>query len=254
MNKKRLLLVSLALMLFLPMFYGFTPKINNQAEDEEEKEVEIQSLASIAVKEERGYGTYILVNETEVENNYTMGSYELIASSAGVCATSSTKTYMDYRAITSKNSAQYKYIKNNMTVDDETGLLVDEYGFIGVALGSYYGKIGDRYLFVLDNGTILPFVKVEEKADGDTTNGCYHNSDSSVIEFVLHEDFAAAYFGKTGNGLVSSGNLNNYDEFRGKISEVQKVTEINKKEVIGEEDAGLANVISDKYKNILIPE
>lgn len=253
MNKKQLVLLGLAIMLFMPIFYGFTPNEENQ---EEEIEVETQSLASLAVKEERGYGTYITVKEVEDSGNYSIGSYEMTTSDFGVCSTSSTKTYMDYRAITSKSSAQYKYIQANMTVDEETGLLMDEYGFIGVALGSYYGKIGDRYLFVLDNGTILPFVKVEEKADNDTTNGCYHDSDSSVIEFVLHKDLAAAYFGKTGNGLVSSGNLNNYDEFRGKIAEVQLVTDIFKEEaeVFDFETSTVAGEIGNKYKEILIPE
>ena len=35
-----------------------------------------------------------------------------------VCSTSSTKSYMDYRAITSRSSAQYKYIREYMLVDE----------------------------------------------------------------------------------------------------------------------------------------
>ena len=69
---------------------------------------------------------------------------EYLGEDAGVCAYSSVKTYMDYKAITAKNSTQYKYIRDYMNIDS-SGLLVDEDGFIGVALGSYYGVIGDRY-------------------------------------------------------------------------------------------------------------
>ncbi len=144
-----------------------------------------------------------------------------------VCSVSSTKTYMDYRAITSKTSNQYRYIQANMTIDEATGFLVDSDGFIGVALGSYYGEIGTRYYITLDTGVVLPVVKVEEKADGDTTGGCYNSSDGSVIEFVIDTDYAAASetFGISGNGLISSGNYNNVELFSGEIAKVELVTD-----------------------------
>ena len=143
----------------------------------------------------------------------------------GVCSVSATKTYMDYRAITAKGSTQYRYIQANMKIDEATGFLVDEDGFIGVALGSYYGVIGDRYYITLESGVVLPVVKVEEKADGDTIGGCSHGSDGSVIEFVIDTDYAASsdLFNRTGNGLINSGNYNNYDLFRGEIAKVEKV-------------------------------
>ncbi len=146
----------------------------------------------------------------------------------GVCSPSSTKTYMDYRAITARGSRQYQYIRAHMKVDESTGFLYDEDGFIGVALGSYYGVIGDRYYFTLSNGNVLPLVKIEEKADAHTINGCAHGSDGSVIEFVIHRDYARNSFALSGNGLISSGNYNNNPLFRGQIVKVEKVTdEIN---------------------------
>ena len=150
-------------------------------------------------------------------------SYEI-----GACSSNSTKTYMDYRAITARGSRQYQYIRQHMKVDESTGFLYDKDGFIGVALGSYYGVIGDRYYITLSNGNILPVVKIEEKADADTVNGCYHESDGSVIEFVIHRDYARNSFALSGNGLISSGNYNNNALFRGSIVKVEKVTnEIN---------------------------
>ena len=112
-----------------------------------------------------------------------------------------------------------------MKIDEATGFLVDEDGFIGVALGSYYGVIGDRYYITLESGVVLPVVKVEEKADGDTIGGCSHSSDGSVIEFVIDTDYAASsdLFNRTGNGLINFGNYNNYDLFRGEIAKVEKV-------------------------------
>lgn len=157
---------------------------------------------------------------------------EYVSEEVDVCSTNKTKTYMDYRAITDTSSTQYKYIRDNMVLDEQTGFLVDEDGFIGVALGSYYGVIGDRYYFTLDSGVVLPLVKVEEKADGDTNGGCYHYSDGSVIEFVIDKDAASEYFGSYSNGLVLSGNYNNYSLFNGEIAKVEKVADEKKEDYV----------------------
>lgn len=142
----------------------------------------------------------------------------------GVCASGTTKTYMDYRATTARASRQYQFMHNEMTVDENTGFLYDEDGFIGAALGSYYGEIGDRYYFTLETGVVLPIVKCEEKSDSDTDgSGCYHLSDNSVIEFVIDKDYALNYFGRLSNSYVLNGNYNNYSLFRGAIVKVEKV-------------------------------
>lgn len=142
-----------------------------------------------------------------------------------VCSSSSSKTYMDYRSINNIRSRQYKFITNYMTVDQETGFLLDDEGFIGVALGTYFGTIGDRFYFTLDTGVVLPLVMVDAKSDSHTYNGCVHAVDSSVIEFVIDNQIASEYFGRFGNGLILQGNFNNYSLFRGEIVRVEKVTD-----------------------------
>lgn len=139
------------------------------------------------------------------------------------CSTSSTKSYMDYKAITNTSSKQYKHIQKYMEVHS-SGLLIDEDGFIGVALGSYYGNIGDRFYFTLETGVVLPVVKIDAKANVDTDDdGCEHNSDSSVLEFVIDYDKALEFFGRISNQYILNGNFNNYELFKGKIIKVEKV-------------------------------
>ncbi len=140
-----------------------------------------------------------------------------------VCSTSATKTYMSYKAVTSTRSRQYRFIHSEMTVDEVTGLLYDEDGFIGVALGSNFGEIGTRYYFTLDTGIVLPVVKVDAKASVDAPNGCSHSKDASVIEFVIDSEIAGEFFGVGGNGLVNHGNFNNDDRLRGKIEKIELV-------------------------------
>lgn len=172
-----------------------------------------------------GYAAENEDSDFDIEDLYEYQK-EYKAEDAGVCSISSVKTYEDYRGITSTSSKQYKFIRDYMTVDENTGFLYDEDGFIGAALGSYYGVIGDRYYFTLDSGIVLPIVKIDEKADVDTDpTGCYHPSDDSVIEFVIHKGYASDYFGIWENGYILQGNYNNYELFRGKITKVEKVLE-----------------------------
>lgn len=147
---------------------------------------------------------------------------EFKSTSIGACNTSSTKTYEDYRMITAPDSRQYWHIRNHMTVDEETGFLYDEDGFIGVALGYLFGEIGTRYYIVLDTGIIIPVVKIDAKASVDASDGCSANLNASVIEFVIDSDRAADYFGAN-NGYASYGNFNNYEYLNGNIVDFELV-------------------------------
>ncbi len=135
------------------------------------------------------------------------------------CAISSTKSYMDYRAITSRSSKQYKYIEKYMSARD--GLLYAPDGSIGVALGSWWGDIGSKWTIELTNGQAFDVVKIDEKADNHVVGGCYHKSDGSVIEMVVDSATAPnSWWGS--NGLIWNGNFNNYDKFKGQIKRVGK--------------------------------
>lgn len=138
--------------------------------------------------------------------------------------TSEVKAYMPYTAITDTTSNQYRYIKDNMTADTVTGLLVDKYGFIGAALGYKFGDIGSRYYFTLDTGIILPLVKIDEKAAKDAPDGCTHGTDGSTIELVIDEGYASSYFGIGNNGYILNGSFNNYECFVGKIVSIDTVS------------------------------
>jgi len=148
---------------------------------------------------------------------------ELQTESVAVCSASATKTYMDYRRINDSTSAQAIYIDENMHVDETTGLLYDEDGFIGVALGSYFGEIGTRFYFTLDTGTVLPLVKIEEKSDQHTINGCAHQKDNSVIEMVIDTQVVKEYYKDKSTNVIYTGNFNDDERFNGKIVSIEVV-------------------------------
>ncbi len=180
-----------------------------------------------------------------IENLYDYQK-EFKSEEISVCAPNSSKTYMDYRATTARDSRQYWFIREELTVDTNTGFLYDKDGFIGVALGSYYGEIGDRYYFTLESGIVLPLVKCEEKADGDTDpSNCYHTSDNSVIEFVIDRIYAMEYFGRLSNDYILNGNYNNYSLFKGQIVKVEKVLDEKNENYVTFEKSKA--IILDKY-------
>lgn len=130
---------------------------------------------------------------------------------------------MDYRKITNISSAQWKLIHSDEIRVCSDGLLRDEDGFIGVAMGRYYQtSIGDRFIVTLDTGNKLKLISVDQKADCDTINGANHKTDNSMVEFVIDVDKAR----NTYKIDIVMGNFNYSEEFHGNIVKIEKVVEV----------------------------
>lgn len=94
------------------------------------------------------------------------------------------KSYMPYTAITATGSAQYRLQQIAYTGNYGIRQVNDKYC---IALGTYFtDKIGQELDLILENGTIIPCVLADQKANRDTdssnritlSNGC-------VAEFVV---------------------------------------------------------------------
>lgn len=124
---------------------------------------------------------------------------------------------MDYRAITNTSSKQYKLIHSNSIEVGNDGLLYSG-EYIGVALGSKFGKIGDKFLITLNDGKQFKAIKVDEKSDAHTVGGCHHASDGSVIEFVIDIDLAKQNYSKA----IIMGNFDYIDKFNGNVVRIER--------------------------------
>lgn len=130
---------------------------------------------------------------------------------------------MPYQKITDKTSPQYQLINESGLINiGEDGLLYSIDGYIGVALGSKYGNIGDKFIIEFDNKRELKVIKLEKKADKDTVNGCYHRSDNSMVEVLVNRETAAKTYPLAINVW---GDFNYSDKFNGEITNVLKVVE-----------------------------
>lgn len=192
-------------------FLLFTPVIDI---DLTQDDISLQSIA--------------MVMKTVDSNDIVYEKYTYLKEDIDVCSSSSVKSYMSYKKVTTVTSSQYKYIHTNMYVDIDTGLLRNNEhpDYIGVALGTYFGKVGDMFEFTLDSGNVMKVVMVDIKSDKHTYNRCYHREDNSVIELVIDPDIAKNHYGDGGNGYILNGNFNNASEFYGKIVGIKKVTPV----------------------------
>lgn len=73
------------------------------------------------------------------------------------------KAYTRYQEVTNHESDQWKLLTSLEVCND--GYLRDEDGYVAAALGSYFGPIGSRWLFICEEGNIIPIVKCDEKQD-----------------------------------------------------------------------------------------
>lgn len=152
------------------------------------------------------------------------------------------KTYMSVSKITDKTSPQWELLtsldcitikdgKLRVNNEDFNGFIYDNSKqYIGVAMGSFFGEIGDKFIITLydeerQQEKEIKVFKVERKADKDT---CQYNivaGSNDIIEFVIDEtrDFMKENIAE--NGYIFSGNFNNYEPFRGEIIKIEKVVE-----------------------------
>lgn len=96
-----------------------------------------------------------------------------------VPSTSGFKSYMSYKCITSTGSEQYK-MQHQRAYTGKYGIRQVDERFC-VALGSYFtSKVGTLFDLILENGTVIPCILSDQKADKDTDsqniitehNGC----------------------------------------------------------------------------------
>ena len=112
-------------------------------------------------------------------------------------ANSGFKSYMSYKTITKVNSLQYKLQQWSHT--DPQGFRLYE-GRYCLALGSGTGAFVGQYVdVILENGTHIPGVVGDMKADGDTDPTNMYTSNGCCCEFIVDMDYLVASVKRSGN-------------------------------------------------------
>lgn len=120
------------------------------------------------------------------------------------------KSWMPKSAI-SKSSRQGQLLAN--AVKDENGLYKIDNAYC-VAMGTYYGQVGDKHTIVLDNGNTFDVILCDIKSDKHTdSNNQYTISSNCMVEFIVDE-MSLNY------GIKHSGNVSSLPFFNGRIINV----------------------------------
>lgn len=127
------------------------------------------------------------------------------------------KTYMDYRAITSRISKQYKLQKKAYT--GEYGIRKVGYRYC-VALGSYYTtKIGQYVDIELANGNVIYGILADQKANNDTDSSNRMHPDGSVVEFIVNTD-------RLNSTAMKMGDLSYVNDWNSKVINIRVYDEV----------------------------
>lgn len=128
------------------------------------------------------------------------------------------KSWMDWRAITARNSRQWRLQQIAYTCDDGFRR-VD--GMYMIALGTYflYNGVGDVFDITLSSGVTFRAVVGDVKSNNhtDPTNR-FHLSDGSVIEFLVDRQVMC-------RSILSMGNIS-VAGFPGTITSIARVPEL----------------------------
>ena len=206
--------------------------IINQLEDIYERQVDILQNENDTYYAIGDMANYLADEINKIEPNITY--VEDISCKSGVKSKSNKseydipdydtafKTYMDYRKITDKTSAQYMLQMEAYT--DDMGLR--KYGdhYI-VAIGTYYSdNIGDTFKITLDNDTSFNVIIGDIKADCHTDSQnmyspVYDNNgnliSANVIEFIVDTN-------TLDRSVTKLGTVSAYDDFKGNIVKIER--------------------------------
>lgn len=138
---------------------------------------------------------------------------------------SSFKTWMSHKAVSDKNSPQYKFINTYGWSDAEGFMrcysereLGIEQDYYMIALGSYYGtEIGTKYRITLDTGEVFYGVLADCKDDKHTNlTNQYIPHNGNVVEFLIDKT-------KLNPRVRKTGNASSYAPLEGNIIKIEKI-------------------------------
>ena len=98
------------------------------------------------------------------------------------------KSFMDYRTITNTESQQYK-LQQHYAYTGEYGIRMADSRYI-VAIGTYFtSNVGQYFDIILENGTVIPCILGDQKADVDTDeNNIITEHNGCMSEFIVDSD------------------------------------------------------------------
>lgn len=147
------------------------------------------------------------VDNSEIETEL----YESLELPQGDC---SAFLYMDYRAITDTASKQWELQQSAWTDDQGFRRIGDDYC---VALGTFYGQVGDRFRITTNRGNVYSVIMADAK--GIDSNGWYHVAGDgriNLVEFLVTTECLP-------NEVTFSGDCGVLDNIGGNVVKIERI-------------------------------
>lgn len=147
------------------------------------------------------------VDNSEIEAEL----YESLELPQGDC---SSFLYMDYCAITDTASKQWELQQSAWTDSDGFRRIGDDYC---VALGTFYGQVGDRFRVTTDRGNVYTVQMADAK--GYDSNGWYHVAGDgriNLVEFIVQTECLPSE-------VTFSGDCGVLDNIGGNVIKIERI-------------------------------
>ncbi len=152
-----------------------------KAQKEKIEALELMRLAEEQAKEDE-YESYIEKRQDKPKPPSRGGIVKSVPKN-----NTSMKSYMDYRAITNKSSAQYKLQQKNSVYTDNEGFRRIGNNYM-VAIGTYFeSNVGQEVEIELSSGTKFNAIVSDIKSDKHTDSMHLSHPDGSVVEFLVDQ-------------------------------------------------------------------
>ncbi|NLD11268.1 MAG: hypothetical protein GX671_05900 [Clostridiales bacterium] len=123
----------------------------------------------------------------------------------------SQKPYESWACITDTSSKQWKLLHGKeVKLNDDGTISVD--GYVCTAMGSRYGKVGDRFLVRLSSGRWLKIIKADAKQDRHTVDG-YTGRNGHILEMIVWS---------VPTDVEQSGSYDTLKAYQGTITKIYK--------------------------------
>lgn len=152
----------------------------------ESDSISVSSVAESSVTEESEVDSENQENVTEIEATEQPETYEVIREYP-ITDGNTTKTVLPYKAF-GKNTNQAKL--QSLCQTNEVGLRVYD-GRFTIAVGTYFNTaIGQYFDLVLENGTVIPCIMGDLKADIHTdSRGLFTEASGCMTEFIVDRTY-----------------------------------------------------------------
>lgn len=150
---------------------------------------------------------------------------EYIVSDTGYYETGNSeyKPYEDYWMITDITSKSYQFLNSSDVRINSEGYMMYQNEYYCVALGHYFGTIGDRFLITLDSGFQFKAIIGDMKSRLHTDATGYAHQNGHIVEFII--DSNHPYMQNI--NIKYHGLINVADpKFNGKIINIERIEEI----------------------------